>query len=85
MNKAKRAPYKEDAYLDKLISDGKLVKVYLVNGVGLTGKILGNDEFSLMLSKADNSKTQRHSQVVYKHAITSIAEAQEIQDRWYNE
>lgn len=64
----KRISYKEDEYLDKLIDEERVVKIYLRSGVGLMGKVLGVDEFSILLSKPSGDIEQ----IIYKDAISSI-------------
>jgi len=81
MKKAQRVAYQEDEYLERLVSSGKRVKVYLSNGVGLDGKVLGVGASSILLStKEDYLKRRGVSQMVYKHAITSISETHELQE-----
>lgn len=87
MKKAQRAAYQEDEYLERLVSSKKKVKVYLSNGVGLDGKILGVGAYSVLLYKEDLSKMKGINQMIYKHAITSIYETHELPEDcgWGNE
>lgn len=43
---------------------GQMVTVHLVNGIRLTGKLVGHDRFILQLHTG---------QMVYKHAITTVS------------
>ncbi|NCQ64750.1 MAG: RNA chaperone Hfq, partial [Alphaproteobacteria bacterium] len=72
--KAKAAPDKDpglqDAFLNLLRRDKAPVTVFLVKGVKLQGIITWFDNFSLLLRR------DGQSQLVYKHAISTIMPAQ---------
>ena len=78
MKKAQRVEYQEDKYLERLISSGKQIKVYVASGVGLDGKILGVGASSILLYKEDYPKRRGISQVIYKQAIISISDTHEL-------
>ena len=63
----------QDVFLNH-VRKGKLpVTVFLVNGVKLQGVITWFDNFCVLLRRDD------HSQLVYKHAISTVMPAQPIQ------
>lgn len=78
MKKAQRVGYQEDKYLERLISSGKKIKVYLSSGVGLDGKILGVGASSILLYLEDYAKRKAISQMIYKQAIISISDTHEL-------
>jgi len=57
----------QDAFLNQLRKDKVPVHVYLVNGVKLSGRIGGFDNFTVILT------SEMGQQLVFKHAITSIS------------
>lgn len=66
----------QDAELDFLsdIKDNKIaVTVFLINGVKLQGVITFFDEKSLLLRR------DGHTQLVYKHAISTIMPSQAVE------
>ena len=63
----------QDVFLNHL-RKGKLpVTIFLVNGVKLQGIITWFDNFCVLLKRDD------HSQLVYKHAISTVMPVQPIQ------
>jgi host factor-I protein len=56
----------QDAFLNQVRKQKISLTVFLVNGVKLTGVITWFDNFSLLLRR------DGHSQLVYKHAISTI-------------
>lgn len=62
---------KQAKFIQTLISQESAVSVFLVNGIKLQGKISGFDDQTLLLK---NTITQ----MVYKHAISTIVPAGEI-------
>lgn len=56
----------QDSFLNNMRKAKAQVVVFLVNGVKLQGMITWFDNFSLLLQR-DN-----HSQLVYKHAISTV-------------
>ncbi len=62
----------QDKFLNKLRKDKMSVTVFLVNGVKLQGAITWFDNFSMLLRR------DSHSQLIYKHAISTIMPASPI-------
>ena len=56
-------------FYQSAINSSKSVTIFLVNGVRLDGNILKQDDRTLLMTKKDRGETQ----VVYKHAISSIS------------
>ena len=65
MNSQHRQPL-QDTFLEHLRQHRVPVTVFLVNGIRLQGTVTGFDSYSLLLSRGDQS------QVVYKHAISTM-------------
>ncbi len=63
----------QDKFLNKIRKDKMSVTVFLVNGVKLQGIITWFDNFSLLLRR------DGQSQLVYKHAISTIMPSQPVQ------
>ena len=63
----------QDKFLNKIRKEKMSVTVFLVNGVKLQGIITWFDNFSMLLRR------DAHSQLVYKHAISTVMPAQPIQ------
>ncbi len=68
----------QDPFLNLLRKDHVPVNVYLVNGIKLTGQIEAFDQFVIVLKNAT-------SQMVYKHAISTVQPARHIQIPRYND
>jgi host factor-I protein len=62
----------QDVFLNKLRKAKTPVTIFLVNGVKLQGIITWFDNFSMLLRR------DAHSQLVYKHAISTIMPAHPI-------
>lgn len=62
----------QDPFLNLLRKDHVPVNVYLVNGIKLTGQIEAFDQFVIVLKNAT-------SQMVYKHAVSTVQPARRIQ------
>lgn len=60
----------QDPYLNALRKDRIPVSIYLVNGVKLQGRVDSFDQFVVMLRSTV-------SQMVYKHAISTIVPARD--------
>ena len=60
-----------DPFLNVLRKDKIPVSVFLVNGIKLQGKVESFDQFVIVLKNTVN-------QMVYKHAISTIVPAQNI-------
>lgn len=61
----------QDPFLSELCKEKIPVSIYLVNGIKLQGQIEAFDQFVILLKNT-------FSQMVYKHAISTIVPAQEI-------
>lgn len=47
--------------------DGRVVTIFLLGGVRLTGRVRGYDKFTVLLEARD------HEQLIYKHAISTVS------------
>ncbi len=63
----------QDTFLNTVRKSKTTVTIYLVNGVKLTGIITWFDNFCVLLRR------DGQSQLVYKHAISTIMPGQNIQ------
>jgi len=63
----------QDVFLNYIRKNKTPVTIFLINGVKLQGIVTWFDNFSVLLRR--NS----HSQLVYKHAISTVMPAQPIQ------
>ena len=63
----------QDVFLNNIRKNKTSVTVFLVNGVKLQGIVSWFDNFSVLLRR-DN-----HSQLVYKHAISTVMPTTPIQ------
>ena len=61
----------QDPFLSSLCKEQVPVSIYLVNGIKLQGQIEAFDQFVVMLKNAT-------SQIVYKHAISTIVPSRKI-------
>jgi host factor-I protein len=59
----------QDFFLDNIQQNQTAVTLFLVNGVKLQGTVTKYDNFSVLLRR------DSHSQLVYKHAISTIMPA----------
>ena len=62
----------QDTFLDHLRQHNVPVTVFLANGIKLQGTVTAFDSYSLLLSR------DRQSQLVYKHAISTIMPSQPV-------
>ena len=62
----------QEPYLNALRKERVPVSIYLVNGIKLQGQIESFDQFVILLRNAV-------SQMVYKHAISTVVPARNIQ------
>ena len=62
----------QDAFLNQVRKEKNSVTVFLINGVKLQGVITWFDKFCLLLRR------DGQSQLVYKHAISTIMPSQNI-------
>ncbi|WP_457641710.1 RNA chaperone Hfq [Persephonella sp.] len=56
----------QDELLEELKEEGREVTVYLIRGTRITGKIVGADQFTILLD------VNGEKQLIYKHAISTI-------------
>jgi host factor-I protein len=63
----------QDVFLNYVRKNKTPVTVFLVNGVKLQGIITWFDNFCILLRR------DAHSQLVYKHAISTVMPAQPVQ------
>ena len=63
---AERSQNVQDVFLNHIRKNKVTVTVFLVNGVKLQGVITWFDNFSVLLRR------DAHSQLVYKHAISTV-------------
>ncbi|MCP5433526.1 MAG: RNA chaperone Hfq [Alphaproteobacteria bacterium] len=63
----------QDVFLNKVRKDKTALTVFLVNGVKLQGIITWFDNFCILLRR------DGHSQLVYKHAISTIMPIHPVQ------
>ena len=61
-----RTPSVQDEFLQTLVSDKTTVNVYLVNGIKLSGQLVGFDQFVVLLESGTAV------QLVFKHAISTV-------------
>ncbi|MFN7973212.1 MAG: RNA chaperone Hfq [Acidobacteriota bacterium] len=57
----------QDDLFSQAKRDGKIVTIYLLGGVKLSGRVKGFDRFTLLLESKD------HEQLIYKHAISTVS------------
>ncbi len=69
----------QDIFLNQVRKENVSVTIYLVNSVQLRGIVRGFDAFTILLDSAG-----RPTQLVYKHAITSIVPSRPISN-FYSE
>jgi host factor-I protein len=70
---AERSQNLQDVFLNHVRKSKLPVTVFLVNGVKLQGVITWFDNFSLLLRR------EGHSQLVYKHAVSTVMPSQAVQ------
>jgi host factor-I protein len=69
---SEKAQNLQDKFLNKIRKEKMSVTVFLVNGVKLQGIITWFDNFSMLLRR------DSHSQLIYKHAISTIMPASPV-------
>ena len=62
----------QDKFLNKIRKDKISVTIFLMNGVKLQGMITWFDNFSMLMRR------DSHSQLIYKHAISTIMPASPV-------
>ena len=70
---AEKSQNLQDVFLNHVRKNKLPVTVFLVNGVKLQGVITWFDNFSMLLRR------EGHSQLVYKHAISTVMTSQAVQ------
>ncbi|MCA0361771.1 MAG: RNA chaperone Hfq [Armatimonadetes bacterium] len=63
----------QDMFLNQVRKEGISVTIYLMGGVQLRGNVRGFDAFTVLLDQPG-----KPTQLVYKHAITSVVPAKQI-------
>lgn len=63
----------QDVFLNHIRKNKTPVTIFLINGVKLQGIVTWFDNFSILLRR------DAHSQLVYKHAISTVMPAHPIQ------
>jgi host factor-I protein len=72
-NMSEKAQNVQDVFLNHLRKNKTHVTIFLVNGVKLQGIVTWFDNFSVLLRR------DGHSQLVYKHAISTIMPVTPVQ------
>ena len=70
---SEKAQNVQDVFLNHLRKNKTPVTIFLVNGVKLQGIVTSFDNFSVLLRR------DGHSQLVYKHAISTIMPVTPVQ------
>lgn len=70
---AERSQHLQDLFLNAVRKQKISLTIFLVNGVKLTGIVTSFDNFCVLLRR------DGHSQLVYKHAISTIMPSQSMQ------
>ena len=70
---AERSQNLQDVFLNAVRKQKISLTIFLVNGVKLTGIVTSFDNFCVLLRR------DGHSQLVYKHAISTVMPAHPIQ------
>ncbi len=70
---AERSQNLQDQFLNTVRKQKVPLTIFLINGVKLTGVVTSFDNFCVLLRR------DGHSQLVYKHAISTIMPGQPIQ------
>lgn len=70
---AERSQNLQDLFLNTVRKTKNPLTIFLINGVKLTGVVTSFDNFCVLLRR------DGHSQLVYKHAISTIMPSQPVQ------
>ncbi|MSO65204.1 MAG: RNA chaperone Hfq [Alphaproteobacteria bacterium] len=70
---AEKSQNLQEVFLNHVRKSKAPVTVFLINGVKLQGAITWFDNFSLLLRR------EGHSQLIYKHAISTVMPSQPVQ------
>ncbi len=73
MSSAQKVRNLQDLFLNRIRKEKAPVTVFLINGVKLQGLVVSFDNFSVLLRR------DGHSQLIYKHAISTIMPSTSIQ------
>ena len=73
MSSAQKNRNLQDLFLNRIRKEKAPVTVFLINGVKLQGLVVSFDNFSMLLRR------DGHSQLIYKHAISTIMPSTSIQ------
>lgn len=63
----------QDMFLNQVRKEGIQVTIYLMGGVQLRGNVRGFDAFTVLLDSPG-----KPTQLVYKHAITSVVPSKQV-------
>jgi len=63
----------QDMFLNQIRKEGLCVTIYLMGGIQLKGQVRGFDAFTVLLDAPG-----KPTQLVYKHAITSVVPTRQI-------
>lgn len=66
----------QDMFLNQVRKEGIQVTIYLMGGVQLRGSVRGFDAFTVLLDSPG-----KPTQLVYKHAITSVVPSKQVGQR----
>jgi len=66
----------QDMFLNQVRKEGTAVTIFLMGGVQLRGQVRGFDAFTVLLDSPG-----KPTQLVYKHAVTSIVPAKQVGGR----
>jgi len=69
-----KGPSLQDPFLNALRREKVPVSIYLVNGIKLQGTVESFDQFAILLKN-------NVSQMVYKHAISTVVPARHVQTK----
>ncbi|HEV7254603.1 MAG TPA: RNA chaperone Hfq [Mesorhizobium sp.] len=69
---AERSQNLQDVFLNSVRKSKNPLTIFLINGVKLTGVVTSFDNFCVLLRR------DGHSQLVYKHAISTIMPSQPV-------
>ena len=70
---AEKSQNLQDLFLNSVRKQKNSLTIFLVNGAKLTGVVTSFDNFCVLLRR------DGHSQLVYKHAISTIMPSQPVQ------
>jgi RNA chaperone Hfq len=62
----------EEQFFAALIANGGAVSLFIVNGIKLSGQVVGATEFCIFLRKHDAASTLANTSMIFKSAISSV-------------